>query len=109
MSECEATETPWNPWTLDDYIAFYESIPEEKWTTGDFVDGFGRCDALGHLGFRGCYADDSTEHHAEFFVKYHIPLPMVTDGVVEPYNQQPTPKQRVLAYLRDLKAKESAK
>jgi len=97
MRECDAEK----PWTIDDYIAFYEAIPEDKWTTGDFVDGFGRCCALGHLGFRNC--TETPTNHSEFFV----PLPMVNDGFAENY-KQPTPKQRVLAYLRDLKAKESA-
>ena len=105
MIECETMD---KPWTIDDYIAFYESIPEDKWTTGDFVDGFGRCCALGHLGFREGHADDSTLSHSVFFYRLHrVSLPMVNDGFVEPY-KQPTPKQRVLAYLRDLKAKESA-
>lgn len=107
MSECEATETTEKPWSVDDYISFYAAIPEEKWTTGDFVDGFGRCCALGHLGFRNC--TESPVMHSEFFRRYHVQLPMVNDGFVEPYNHQPTPKQRVLAYLRDLKSKEAAK
>lgn len=106
MSTCEAGQ---GEWTIDDYIAFYDTIPEEKWMTGDFCDGYGRCCALGHLGFSHSPPDNTiTERHAIFFKRHGLTLPMVNDGFVGPYNQ-PTPKQRVLAYLRDLKAKESAK
>lgn len=101
-------------WTIDDYIAFAESIPEEKWIVGGFTDGFGNCCFWGHLGARG-FEDvrkflDS--EHALLNIGNEISVVMVNDSGYSHYGKycykQPTPKQRILALLRDLKAKESA-
>ncbi len=87
------------PYNRDYFIAKFEAIPDEKWTTGVFVHG-DRCCALGHCGPNiGYYTPEAFAlssmlgHQASF----------INDGFDSRY-LQPTPKQRILAALRDLPA-----
>lgn len=87
------------------FIAKFEAIPEENWTTGQFIDKDGRCCARGHCGERN--NSESDEVRALFRIscatlrnKYKVAE--LNDGELWKY-PQPTPKQRVLAWLRDAK------
>jgi hypothetical protein len=85
---------------VDYFIRKFEAIPEELWCIGQYTDGEGRYCALGwcrRSGDENGYAEEvALERISPFFV------PDVNDGHDERY-QQPTPKQRVLAALRDIK------
>lgn len=87
------------------FIAKFESIPEEQWCRGMFIRG-NQCCAYGHAGKKGSY-DDTPESIALRRIDdtkdpVGSGLVGVNDGQSLHYNQ-PTPKQRVLAWLRDAK------
>lgn len=94
--------------TLDDVIAYIESVDEDSWQVDRVrsADGTKNC-FFGHLFNMG--ADDAhgsalwnifEDRWATTFMIYPI-----NDGT-EPSYQQETPKQRILAYLRQLAAGE---
>ena len=83
------------------FIAKFEAIPEDKWITEDFIDERGCC-ALGHCGFDfGIETDEGTD--LALLLKWHLAVvpSRINDGRDLRY-QQPTPKQRILAALKDL-------
>jgi hypothetical protein len=95
-------------YTVDYFIAKFKAIPEEKWCVEAYKDDSGRCCALGH-----CMAEDTPEVEASFesiyglFTRIFAGPTTVNDGR-DPRYPQPTPKQRILAALRDIKAKQEA-
>jgi hypothetical protein len=102
-----------NIYTVDYFIAKFESIPEDKWLESDlYVNG--RSCALGHCGHRinAETVNEETSALVSLFIKIfrnpHTPgvfEPVwgVNDGFDNRY-QQSTPKQRILAALWDIKA-----
>ena len=92
-------------YNADYFIAKFEAIPEEKWTTLTYHEGDKSC-ALGHCGrtIGGCTQESRAL--GDLFEKHGLWVPDVNDGCDSRY-PQPTPKQRILAALRDIKAKES--
>ena len=89
--------------TKEYFIAKFEAIPENEWNVGDYVnpiDPSRKC-ALGHCG-----AVHASIVNEESFAL--INLLAEHDGVVSINDEksdqhpQPTPKQRILAALRDL-------
>lgn len=96
--------------TVDYFIKKFEAIPEEKWMVGEFKDNEGRFCALGHCGQRmgmSCneIPDESWTLRSLFaWTMNRFSVTNINDG--KDYNyQQPTPKQRVLAALYDVKNK----
>ena len=85
--------------TVDDFITFYEAIPEEDWCCDTYHDAFGRCCAIGHLDSKVKDAH-VVERLCVLLAKY--PISVVNDGETPAYDQ-PNPKARVLAYLNDIK------
>lgn len=89
-------------YTVDYFIKKFEKIPEWKWAENTFHHE-GRSCALGHCGWR---RDDTSDiegkHLVELFDLLKTNAPAINDGNNLNY-QQPTPKQRVLAALRDVK------
>lgn len=83
--------------TPDDFIKFYEGIPEEDWCTEVYEDGF-RCCAFGHLGERN---DQWSNNGMRLFNLITTSI-SVNDGK-NPRFPQPTPKARILAALREVK------
>lgn len=90
--------------TVKHFINKFEAIPEDKWNMYDYYDPTDksiRC-ALGHCGqysdnFRTVYTDESIA------LKKLLPnIIDINEGDVENF-QQPTPKQRILAALNDIK------
>lgn len=76
------------------FIKKFEAIPEEMWVAGEIVGpNFESC-ALGHCVMEG------TDGYLSVLLKYNAAE--INDGEVERY-QQDTPKQRILAALRDVK------
>lgn len=97
-------------YTKEYFIQKFEAIPEEKWTTGKYTDGYACC-VIGHCGVSD-YAgfERSDEAQALYKLIFSLtktkylptnPLVSINDGKQEEYKQD-TPKQRILAALKDL-------
>ncbi len=91
-------------YNVDYFIAKFESIPEEKWCVDRVTNKEGQHCAFGH-----CSADKGA-NCIEGEKLYRLTTPEflvadVNDGRDKKY-QQPTPKQRILAALYDIKFKE---
>lgn len=105
---------------VDYFIKKFESIPEDKWRTHMLEDERGRKCANGLCGVTselsctieslslkevfsclrltrtsGCRMDED-------FNDYSVKVEYINDGITNEY-QQPTPKQRILAALYDIK------
>ena len=97
---------------LDYYIKKLEGVPEENWITGQLWTPEGKGCVQGWLGARGLDEDSMT-------ITYEMPeellsflalvegknIPGINNGYKNCGYTQPTPKQRILAYLRDLQGK----
>lgn len=98
---------------IDHYINKFEAIPEEQWCSWfQKMDGQ-RC-ALGHcispVNLGRWHANHATLVEPEAQALYslsHGMIAMVNNGE-DPAYQQPTEKQRVLAFLHDLKSAQDA-
>lgn len=91
------------------FIDKFEAIPEEKWCTG-VSGGKGVTCAFGHCAYdvaTGTIQSDWIDRQGAL-IKALSPLGQlvqrINDGKDLRY-QQPTPKQRILAALRDVQAK----
>lgn len=107
-------------YTVDYFIRKFSKIPEEKWTTGDWCIGDKFC-SNGFCGMHGANYNFGTPEAVAFnkLIK-HLKITIdknsigkcekyfwsvsvyINDGDTEEY-QQPTPKQRILAALYDIK------
>lgn len=89
------------------FIDKFEKIKTKKWTTGRYSSMFGlsHC-ALGHCGMGdkvdGFDTYPEVFHLAKIFANSKLNIISVNDGDCPRY-QQPTPKQRILAALNDIK------
>jgi hypothetical protein len=105
-------------YTVEYFINKFEAIPEENWCTLSFMNGNAKC-AYGHCGVfnRDTFESKHTpESSALTYLTTGQPIKSddiicavidkVNDGDHKDY-PQPTPKQPVLAFLYDLKAKET--
>ena len=93
--------------SLTDLIAFYEAIPEEKWTTDYYIDENNcRC-AIGHLRPDVVFSDDLDFEKEEKWISKitgeHVGHLVSANDRINPKYPQLSPKQRVLACLNDLK------
>lgn len=90
--------------TIDDYISFYQAIPDDKWCTGVFTTDDGRCCALGHLGERNMNTTPiDVKNLQDMAIKYGDYISDVNDGSPEYLHLGDTPKERVVNYLKNLK------
>ncbi len=84
------------------FIDKFEAIPDEKWMTKFYSDGEGRKCALGHCGIASGWLQGS---EADSLIKLLASLGTnpadVNDGHDARYKQE-TPKQRIIAALRDV-------
>lgn len=88
---------------VDHFISKFEKTKEEEWWTEDFTDGSGRYCALGHCGQTNL--QDTEEGEAlNDILSYQADE--INDGL-DPRYPQPTPRQRILAALRDIKEKKA--
>ncbi len=81
------------------FINKFTAITEDRWTIKTFSDRLGRCCAMGHCGGP---STDEAEWLEYRFRQLGLTVFQVNDGS-DPRYQQPTPKQRILAALRDAK------
>jgi hypothetical protein len=97
-------------YTVDYFIKKFEAIPEKKWFVGDYhnSDKSKSC-ALGHCCFTvdGLYDLMSVERRSleKLFYDINVLVGDVNDGseFAKGKFPQPTPKQRILAALYDIK------
>ena len=92
--------------TVDYFIAKFEAIPEEQWCSGDYSNSHGQHCAAGHCG-EGRFTGVTPESQGLEAILHHRTA-YINDGDGSDY-KQPTPKQRILAALRDVKAKQEFK
>lgn len=94
------------------FIDKFEGIPEEEWCEMLYTDFRGRHCVLGHCGMRSIGKSDgialSTPEATGISVLFDAAaigdIVNINDGKEDRY-PQPTPKQRILAAPRDIKAK----
>lgn len=92
--------------TVDEYIKFFEAIPEDKWCTGNFHKGEKSC-ALGHL--RNAGLDDDFLHDIlRSVMPFGANVVVINDGLSNSFRQH-TPKKRILAALEEAKRENEAK
>lgn len=95
--------------SVEDFIAFFDSIPASKWCTGSFKNQAGQCCAMGHLG-RGGGVDAAKTAKANAAAGRLNDLIggsiiSINDGLVTlsgTFNYRElgeTPKERVINYL----------
>lgn len=97
-------------YTLDYFIEKFEAIPEDEWCTQLYVNENNQCCALGHCGvtFEKGSVEGITLNTLSIKALNspntgnYMSIINVNDGE-HPKYQQDTPKQRVLAFLKDLK------
>lgn len=94
---------------LEYFIAKFEAIPEDKWTTRTFDDGNGCYCAYGHCGDR-LGKEDGKESMAlskiimdkgQAFPFHLADINDGNDNFIDEYGS--TPKQRVVNYLKSLR------
>lgn len=90
-------------YSVDYFIAKFEAIPEEEWCVGEFELGDKHC-AFGHCGMRTNVTSDEAEALNIIFTRsIGAFVTSINDSASNRYPQL-TPKQRILAALRDIKA-----
>ena len=100
-------------YTLDYFIKKYSSIPAKSWCTGDYIKNYvegDKCCAVGHTlkyskSAKDYEATPETIALANLVKGLDYRLPEINDGHDERYPQKSI-KARVLAFLKDMKAKE---
>jgi hypothetical protein len=93
--------------TVDYFIAKFEAIAPELWNGGLYVAKDGTRCAMGHCGVMPDNRYKETPESSaldELFWKHQLIVVAVNDGADSRYIQS-TPKQRILAALRDIKSK----
>lgn len=87
------------------FITKFEAIPEELWCTGKLAIYEQRC-VLGHCGVVGYASYDLTPE--ALTLAQCLPIcPQAINDFRTPAYPQPTPKQRILAALRDAQGKQN--
>lgn len=91
-----------NNYDVNYFISKFEAIPEEKWTTGRYIDENGRCCAYGHCGVMPNLMTEEAKALENLFAKILQSPDHVNDNKAIHYTQE-TPKARILAALYDIK------
>jgi hypothetical protein len=93
---------------VDYFIAKFSAIPDAAWLTGEY-EYKGKCCALGHCGISykpGATQSEEADALIDLFTLIGQDPTQVNDGEASEYPQL-TPKERILAALRDIKAREA--
>jgi hypothetical protein len=92
-------------YNVDYFINKFEAIPEDQWCTGTFVDPYnGSHCALGHCGVNKNSNTNWPQESLDLMKLLHnyVNVTSINDGKDFKY-QQETPKQRILAALKNIK------
>lgn len=89
--------------TIDDFIEFYEAIPEDKWCTKRLLSTNGSRCAIGHLGR---YTPNAQRLMELFSTGLETTVTYVNDGFMSAFTAT-TPKQRILNALTDIKSRQT--
>lgn len=94
-------------YTVDFFINKFEAISEEMWNIGDYHNiSLKKFCALGHCGFYLGHQTDEGLALDRLFTKHlNLSVAKTNDGKYQCYLQT-SPKQRILAALFDIKAKQ---
>lgn len=85
--------------TAEEFIAFFEAIPDEEWIIGRSANDEGtKFCAIGHIM---CKNSKSINALSNLFIELSL-ITWINDGF-HPRYQQETPKARILAVLNDIK------
>lgn len=96
-----------NKYDVNYFIAKFEAIPEGLWCTGEFNNGRGQFCAMGHCGDDVDKVAPPECRALKALFRRDGGTAIITeinDGL-NPSRPEPTPKLRILAALRDIKAK----
>lgn len=93
-------------YTVDYFINKFEAIPENRWWMGNYQSplGLDKYCAFGHCGAsnNNFAINDSIKALSKIGNDNFHPIHLINDGADSGYKQE-TPKQRVLAFLNDVK------
>jgi hypothetical protein len=92
-----------NKFTVDYFIDKFERLPDSEWCTGTLYNGRGQKCAVGHCPYSDEYKFEEREALWTLF-KAILVMPAQVNDAHSPKYQQPSPKARVLAALRDIKS-----
>ena len=97
-------------YNVDHYINKFEKIAENKWCTGELKNEQGQSCALGHCSDRIPFfgkeeGSERSQLHALVIQELGIVVAKLNDDTSYSLYGQETPKQRVLAALKDIKEK----
>lgn len=93
-------------YNVDYFIKKFEATQDNKWITNNYILGDSFC-ALGFCGRDGIRESKEADDLVNLFLSNSFAHPAeVNDGKQNQPYQQPTPKQRILAALYDIKAKQ---
>lgn len=96
-------------YNLEFFINKFNDIPEDKWTVGTFVDDRGCMCAYGHCGFTESSLKNSTEESRALkrldddTRTEENSIVLINDDLINARSFGPTPKQRVVNYLKSLR------
>jgi len=90
-----------------DFIDFFQAIPDEKWTTGTYSNVHGQRCAFGHCFDKDIIFETRTDAKlVSLFGRITALVTEVNDGK-DPRFQQSAPKARILAALEEIKKHEN--
>lgn len=94
--------------TVNDFINFFEPIPEDKWCIYQLENNAGQRCAMGHVLGGGLHLlNDESRKLTHRLFKISNNIININNGS-DPLYQQETPKQRVLTALYDIRDQENA-
>ena len=89
---------------VDYFINKFKSIPEDKWCVDEFVNKQGQCCVYGHCGLTDVeYDSPEADDLGDLFYSIGYLNPALVNNGVDPRYTQNTPKQRIMAALKDIK------
>lgn len=88
--------------TAQEFIDFFEAIPEDRWCVNLLNDGDGRSCALGHLGVRHCFDFNWTASIFEDLFNYYL---QEKSANINNFNTDfgDHPKERILVALEHIR------
>ncbi len=89
--------------TVDEFIEFFEGIPDKKWTVGTRHNEFGQSCAYGHCEKAGPLVSKNLRF---LFTDNAESVISTNDDVAQEWHYGETPKERILNVLQRIKKKD---